>query len=101
MLLPIFAPLIAPILAISTRALEFVPTLVAIVLEILAALLTLFAPVAPGFVAVVDTIAPLVVAILRPPTPVRPLFGASRPLARVRTFGWKLAWAITSSDASA
>jgi hypothetical protein len=86
MLLPIFAPLIPPILAILPCAFEFVPALVAIVLKILASLLTLLPAVGPRFVPIVHPTAPLIVAILRTLTPIRPLFWASRVLARAWSF---------------
>ena len=79
MLLPIFASLVAPFLAIIARVLQIIPALVAIVFEFVAALLALFAPLVPGFTAVVDPIAPLVVTILRAITPVRTLLGARAP----------------------
>jgi hypothetical protein len=50
--------------------------LVAVVLEFVAALLTLFTSLVPGFAAVVNSILPLVVTILRSIAPVRTLLGA-------------------------
>lgn len=83
MLLPIFAPLVAPFLAIFPRAFQLIPTLVTIFLEIIAACLPLFAPFVPGFTAVIDPIAPLVVAVLGTFAPVRSLLrpGSSFPSA--------------------
>ena len=85
MLLPVFAPLVAPFLAILPRALQLVPALVAILLEIVTSLLTLFAALIPGFVATVDAILPFAVAVLRALAPVGPLFWTGWPFARSRS----------------
>src|SRR5690349_17877363 len=97
MLLPVLAALIAPFLAIFARAFKLVPALVAIVLKILAALLALLASLAPGFVPIVDSVPPLIVAIRRTLTPVRSLFRADRSLSGAWPFGWQLSRTVADT----
>jgi hypothetical protein len=99
MLLPIFAPLVTPFLAIFPRALQLIPAFVPVLLKIIAALLTLLAPFVPGFTAIVDPVAPLAVAVLRALIPVRSLLGSGPGLSGARPIGGKLARTITKRGA--
>ena len=76
MLLPILAVLIAPVLAVVSRALQIVPAAVLVLSEIIAPLLAVLLALVPRIVAAVDPLIPVFIPVLGSLAPVLPLFRA-------------------------